>query len=241
MTNLEIQFHNLGFTPNETTVYLELRTIGQSRAGAIIKKTGLHRNLVYLALEGLVEKGMVSKTQQGKIAAFEANSPDSLMDIVSAKQKAVEKIQETLQKEETIPKDIKIYSGLEGVLLARERSLTLDTHETVYIFGGSKDATTEAFQKVWSTYHQKRLKKGIRCQMLFDQSVSKEFIQSRNAMAFTEAKHVPFAQDLPAWFEIFGDTVSIGVPDDEPIVFSLKSKKLAESLKNYFTYLWKQK
>lgn len=238
MNTLEAQFHSLGFTPHETTVYLELRDIGQSRAGILIKKTGLHRNLIYLALEGLVEKKMVSKTIQGKVAAFEANSLESLLDIVTQKQKAVEKIQEELKKETSTPKDIKIFSGFEGILQARERSLMLPPHETIYIFGGSKDATTEQFQKIWNNFHNKRLKKGIKCKMLIDQSVTKEFLQSRNSMAFTEAKYVPFAEDLPAWFEIFGDTVSIGIPEDEPVVFTLKSKKLASSLKGYFDYLW---
>lgn len=238
MNALETHFTSLGFTPNETTIYLTLRSLGQSRAGTIIKKTGLHRNLVYLALEGLVDKGVVSKALQGKVSVFEANSLESFMDIVAAKQKAVEKIQEELQKEAHVPKDIKIFSGFDGILQARERSLSLPSKETVYIFGGSHDATAEPFQKIWKQYHHKRLQKGIHCKMLVDQSVSKEFLASRNMMPATEAKYVPFEQDLPAWFEIFGDTVSIGIPEDEPVVFTLKSKKLAESLKGYFEYLW---
>lgn len=50
----------LGLTTNEATVYDCLLGLGITTAGKIIKKTHLHRNIVYDNLEKLIKKGLVS-------------------------------------------------------------------------------------------------------------------------------------------------------------------------------------
>ena len=50
------ELQKLGFTKNLATVYTTLFDLGEAKAGNIVRSTGLHRNLVYLALEELEEK-----------------------------------------------------------------------------------------------------------------------------------------------------------------------------------------
>lgn len=52
--DLEKQLQKLGFSDNEAKVYLALLEIGFTTTGAVIKKTGLHRNIVYETLDKLV-------------------------------------------------------------------------------------------------------------------------------------------------------------------------------------------
>ena len=68
MPILTQQLAKLGFSENEAGVYLALIELGKARAGKIIRITGLHRNLVYQALEKLASKiGFKAKTEGSKL------------------------------------------------------------------------------------------------------------------------------------------------------------------------------
>ena len=66
----------LGLTNNEVRVYLALVGSGKVRAADIIKETGLHRNLVYQALDELVSRHLATKTVQTGVLHFQATNPD---------------------------------------------------------------------------------------------------------------------------------------------------------------------
>ncbi len=234
-------FSQLGFSETEGHIYTSLLSLGKCRAGKLIKETGLHRNIVYTTLEKLTGQHLVSKTTQGRVAIFEANDPQTLVENITQKRTIAEQLAQKLHaSQHQSPRDIKIFEGIKGILAARERSLDLPAGETVFIFGGSQTATTPEFQNAWTQYHRARLKKGVLCKMLFDHTVSADFIASRNAMPHTEARYAPFNFALPAWFEMYGNILSIGVPGDEPVMFSIRSREAVESMKNYFEFLWKQ-
>ena len=107
---MEKNLMRLGLTENEAKVYLALLEIGSTSAGEIIKKTKLHRNIVYDNLEKLIEKGLVSFVLIKNIKHFEVNSSHELWDFID-KQK-----EEVLEKEvlikKILPKDYpcKIYT-----------------------------------------------------------------------------------------------------------------------------------
>ena len=50
MTTIYQELQQIGLTPNQALVYLALFRMGEAKAGQLIRKTGLHRNLVYGAL-----------------------------------------------------------------------------------------------------------------------------------------------------------------------------------------------
>ena len=64
----------LGLTLNEAKVYFALLELGSTNAGEIIKKTKLHRNIVYDKLDKLIEKGLVSFVTIKNIKQFEVTS-----------------------------------------------------------------------------------------------------------------------------------------------------------------------
>ena len=47
-------------------MHLALASLGQTRAGEVIAKTGLHRNLVYQALASSQEHHLVAKSMVGR-------------------------------------------------------------------------------------------------------------------------------------------------------------------------------
>ncbi|MDD2731007.1 MAG: helix-turn-helix domain-containing protein [Candidatus Portnoybacteria bacterium] len=231
----------IGLTENQITVYLELIRAKKCRANLIIKNTKLHRSIVYTCLDDLLNKGLASKLTQNGVAIFEATNPKNLIELMETKRRTAETVAENLSKiMEQAPRDIRLYEGAEGIVQARERSLNLPADETIYVLGGSSSSSTPAFEALWLPYHKKRIKQGIKSKILFDRTVPTDYLDTRNSMPLTQAKYLPFKQDMPAWFEAYGQTFVVNVPAHEPVVFSMHSPEASEALKNFFEYLWNQ-
>lgn len=90
------QLQKLGFTPNESLTYLALFEIGTAKAGQIIRETGLHRNLVYVALQELVERKLVSVSKLRGIAVYTALSANRLLTDVQEKERLAKEVIEEL-------------------------------------------------------------------------------------------------------------------------------------------------
>lgn len=231
----------IGLTPNQITVYLELIKAKKCRANVIIKSTKLHRSIVYTCLDELLAKGLASKLTQNGVSIFEATSPKNLVEMMDTKRRTAETVADDLLNiMQQAPRDIRIFEGDQGVVNARERSLVLPAGETVYVLGGSKLTSTPNYENIWLPYHKKRYGKGIKAKIFFDRTVPPEHLAIRNAWPLTEAKYLPFKTDMPAWFEAYGQTFSVGVPAQESVVFSMNSPEASNALKSFFEYLWNQ-
>ncbi len=243
MTNAELiqKLKEVGLTVNQITIYLELLNLKKCRAGALIKNTKLHRSIVYTNLDDLMAKGLVSKLIQGGVSVFELTSPTNLITMMDAKRQAAEAAARELTKlSQDQPRDIRVFDGPDGILQARERCLALKPGDTLYVMGGSKWSTTPAYEAVWVPFHKNRIENGINQKIMFDRAVSSEYIADRNSWPLTKAKYLPFNQYMPAWFEAYGDTFTVGVPSKDPVTFSLRNPEAATALKNFFEYLWNQ-
>jgi len=79
LMTLYSDLQTLGLTANQAQVYLTLARAGELKAGEVIKKTGLHRNLVYTALQELIEKKLVSSSKFKNVAVYKTLAPARLL------------------------------------------------------------------------------------------------------------------------------------------------------------------
>ncbi len=239
MTITEQQLQQLGLGKNESLVYLALFEIGRAKAGEIIAHTGLHRNLVYTALEKLVKDNLVAKFIKNDVAIFEANNPKMLLDkLENQKEIAKEVIANLRIKQIAVPHEVKVYEGHEGIIEARKVVKNLKAGDTGYAFGGSELMYSEDLSKEWKPHSAKRVKSGVNLKMLCDSTVPDGYINRKNSQARTVVKRMPINVPLPALFEIYGDVLNIAVPGKEPVVFSIKSKEATEAMKKFFDFFW---
>lgn len=237
---VSILLGKLGLNKNEVKVYLTLFELGKTRAGEIIKHTGLHRNLVYLSLDELIERRLVSKILAHGVALFEAHNPHALVEEVNKKRMIAEQAMEELKKrQEKSARDIQIYEGADGVKQVIDKSL--EGNGAVYILGGSKLINMSELQTYWRAYHKKRIAQGTKLKILYDRRTEKEIIDKQNIQSHTEAKYLPFGIESPSWFTVQDTSLAIGIPGNDPLTFSIKSKEAASSMKQYFEYLWNQR
>lgn len=236
---LEIQLQQLGFHKNEIKVYLALFDLGKTKAGNIIEQTKLHRNLVYTALDKLLERELVSKTIKKGIAEFVANDPRHLIDELENKKQLAKNVAEELKKKQNeTPREVAVYEGVESIKKFKEKTWQLPPHSEIDFISASSLNVVPELEDYWRDYHKKRARKGIRAKFLFDQSTEKDAMSYRKALPNTEVRQLPFAANMPIWFEIFGDYLGIGLPEKEPLLFSIKSRKAVEGMKEFFNYFW---
>ena len=98
----------LGFSDNETKVYLAAMESGQASGQQIAQKAELKRTTTYSVLSYLVDRGVVAKTTVKNKTRFLAEPPERLLSLVSELQaqikKALPELEALYNKNEVKPK-----------------------------------------------------------------------------------------------------------------------------------------
>lgn len=233
----------IGFSKNLATVYLTLLKLGKAKAGEVIKQSGLQRSVVYSALEELAKRELASKMEKNNVAVFSLNNPENLIKEAREKEEKIKQTVKEIKKwHAPVPREVTVSEGLEAIMRATDRSLLAPKGETMYVLGAPSLNVQPELDKHWHEYYHKiRMRKGINFKGLYDRTVGQSAIDYRNNMSGSEAKYMPEGLEMPVWFNICMDIVSIMVPgEDPPLVFTIKSKPTAEAIRKYFDYFWQR-
>ena len=238
MTMIE-ELRKLGLTENESKVYLALLELGSINAGEIIKKTKLHRNIVYDNLDKLIEKGLASFVIIKNVRHFEVTPPNELKEFIK-KQK-----QEVLQKEQLINKilpqinklrisserkqEATIFKGKKGLKTIFEELTKSKDEILVFGTGWGMRETMPIYYEQW---HLKLRKNGIKARVLLPKEKMKKFLKP------FRAKYLPEQNIIPSTITVWKDKV-LNIIWEEEIAILIISKKVADSYRNYFELLWK--
>ncbi|MFA6424174.1 MAG: helix-turn-helix domain-containing protein [Candidatus Magasanikbacteria bacterium] len=239
---IESKLKKFGFSKNLTTVYLALMELGRAKAGEVVKESGLPRSVVYLSLDELVGRDLVSKIEYKGVFLFVANDPAHLVDEAEQKKKLAKEIANELkEKQKQIPREIGVYEGLDGIVRATFKKLDAPSGKTIYVMGASKYNVQPELDKHWKQFHKQRIKKGMYFKGLYDRTVDQKFVDFRNSSPLSGARYLPEGMEMPMWFNVCEDELSIMLPEDEPpLVFNISSRAAAESIIKYFNYLWEK-
>jgi len=245
----EKKLEEIGLTRNEARVYLALLEIGTTSSKAIIEKTSLHRQLVYDALDMLIEKGLVSFISEAKRKYFKASEPENLLEIFDKKQQEIEKQKKEfssmvkelreLQEKHEEEQGAEVFRGKKGI-----NSLMNDMlNEKKEIFTiAASDIKAEAFQYHAEfnlpKFHLIREKGKIPIKLIFSEDM-KERAKKLDKLKFTETKVLPKEFTSNSSTNIYGDKVSVIMWGSQPFGILIKSKELAENQRKHFNLLWK--
>src|SRR3990167_825497 len=109
------KLEELGFTHNEALTYTALMEIGETTTGAIVKKTGLHRVLIYDALGSLIKKGLASYVIKENVKYFQATDPGRILDFLKEKEEVANSLLPELNSLKKISKNRQTVSIYEGI------------------------------------------------------------------------------------------------------------------------------
>lgn len=239
------QLMKLGMNKNEARVYLSLIKFKEADAHQIIQDTKFHKNIVYDNLEKLIDKGLITFILEGNKKIFQLSSSSAILHNIEDQQKALDnnkKIAIEITKEidkitKKIPlkQEANIFRGIKGIKSFYSQTLNGGDFVT---FGGPKKSIEVMGEEFWFNYDLKRAEKKIKARLIFNSSIRYHGESIKNK--FTEVKYFNKEFEPNTETHIQDDKVGIIVWGDEPILFLIQDKSVAESYKKYFENMWKE-
>lgn len=241
MQNLQ-QF---GLTKNESEIYTFLLKHGHATTGPIISHTKIANSRVYESLKSLTDKGLVTYTIQKNGKHFQATSPQKLLELEEERKKKLEEIIPDLEKIQNTS-DSKttsaVYEGFEGFKTAFKKIIDdCPEHETIYIIGFSEQLYKEESLRLFlKNMSAKSIAKKHKMKFILDSSLKdKPLGKDREEEKQSEVRYMPKGYISPTAIDIFQDYVYIFLWDKSPFAFMIKNQKIADSFKQYHSFLWK--
>lgn len=237
-----------GLTEGEVKAYLALLEIGSSTTGPIIEKTGIARSIIYTILEKLIQKGLVSVIIKEKTKYFQAANPRKILDYLDERENKFEKnkkeieklLPELLSRKQTKKSETTMYFGLKGIRTAHENLYLKLGKDEEYCFLGIPAFQPEEQHMYWKRDHQRRIKTGIKCRLLFNKDTNFNVLKNRNSYKGSEARYMPTDIKTPAAFLIYKDTITIILQHAETLAIEIVNQSIADSFKAYFEEFWKK-
>lgn len=238
----------IGLTDAEAAVYLALIEVGPSTTGPIVDKAQIASSKVYLLLEKLMQKGLVSFFVEKGVKKYEAAPAQRILDYVKEKKKYLEEQQravqrlipvlEAKQKEHKRKTDAVVYKGMKGLETAfQDVYKEVKKNETVYNFvvGDIDERLNNFFIKEYA----QRKKQNIKTKTIFSEAGRNAYNQ-RDRKTF-DAKIIPELSSSPATTTVYGNKVILRMGSATDIVaLMINNKNLAEAFLQQFTALWNQ-
>lgn len=233
----------LGMTKNEARVYESLVKYGPCKAGIIINKTDLHRNLVYQSLERLVLQGYATKVIQKGIWQFQITDPASLVTQLKRKERVVTGIMDEIKTyQHKSAQQIVVYEGIESYREYWIRSLERIPAGTVdYAVGVlSNDEWIKLMGKSYQTYLELRLKKKIFWKTIHFNITPSELRMLKQLPDLTEYRLWQREENFFGDFNVVHDTVVLQAVTDPPRIIEIRDPDFVKIFQNYFDMMWEK-
>ncbi|HCU70812.1 MAG TPA: hypothetical protein DIC35_03620 [Candidatus Moranbacteria bacterium] len=237
----ELQLIGLG--KNEATIYEALVKYGPCKAGVLIAKLDIHRNLVYQSLEKLIREGYVTKVSTNGVWIFHITDPHSLLGNMRQKESMVTQIIKEIQKQHHNSfQQIVVYEGLESYRNYWISSLERFPNETVDYTVGIEptDKWIEIMGSSFERYLQLRVKKKIKWQTILFKVTESERKTLEEYPELTEYRLWQQDVDFIGNFNVIHDTVILQVAIEPYRIIEIRDKNLVSIFKLYFDMMWEK-
>jgi sugar-specific transcriptional regulator TrmB len=228
----------LGLTENQSKVYEELIKNGPCRAGVIIKKTDLHREIVYDCLEKLIKKGLVNYILTKNVKQYSVSAPKELEEYISKQKSELKEKEEVLKeiikklknKEKENPSIARIYQGKKGLRTVFEELFNPKYEILIFATGwGMKSVMKDYFYQ----WHLKLRKNKVKGRAILNRGIKLED-EYPYKIRYLSKEYIS-----PSATIIYDKKIINIVWQEDPIVIVIESEKISESYKKYFEMLWK--
>jgi len=237
----EKYLEELGLTDKEAALYLTLLSVDHSSVLDLAKKTKIKRPTVYVTLESLAKKGLVSETQVGKKAHYQAEPPERLETYVENKRIALEEQGKRLK--DIIPQMrsmerasgerpvVKYFEGRGGIMSSYEDFFTnAEPGGTAYMVY-PRDLVDEIFtENERKKYRELRQTKKINNKVIYTYNKGELASDETSERMRVDPDEYPILCDIG----IYGDEVRISVVRKALSAIFIKSPDVADTLKTIF-------
>lgn len=234
-------------TEGEIKVYSALVELGSAPIFKLMKLSKVSSSKVYLILDKLMQKGLVSFNIENGTKNFQITNPNSILDYVNLqKQELVDfnrnfesLIPQILSQKGTFEQEsAQVYTGVKGISAAFDNLLKeLKKGEEYYFFSiNSNELRSKGMELFFKNYHQKRIAKGIKVRGIISPTISPNFVKE----VLNKNYFIKYYQlTLPTGIIIGKNRIIMPLWGETNVCYEIVSKRMAERYKMFFEQLWK--
>lgn len=240
--NMLKTLQKLGLNEKEAKVYLANLELGPAKIPEIAEKSGIKRTTVYVVIESLMQKGLISFFQSKKTKRFVAEEPRKLKLLLKEKEDALKQAMPQLdaltKTEKEKRPEVRFYRGQQGCISVLEQSLEKSNSEVLAI--GSVDNIYRVVSREYDRHHYipTRLKKKIKFKALWFKDKESLDLKVREKRELREVKFLPQDYFFPSFMLIFQDKIALVSSEKEFIGVVIQSPDLVKMEEQKFKLLW---
>lgn len=151
---LSKQLQDAGLNETEAKIYLSALELGETSVSRIARKSGIKRTTIYLSLENLMEKGLMSAIKKGNKTNYFAEDPRNLERIMNERKERISRlIPELMAFSNLIDKkpEIRYFEGEEGIKEVLQDALNYPGQEICMMY--SESYITDFDEKYFSEFY----------------------------------------------------------------------------------------
>lgn len=242
---MEEVLKEIGLSDKEAKVYLACLTLGKDSVYDIAIQAGLKRPTVYLVLNDLLEKGLVSIEQTTKAKLYSAVHPKKLLSDIEVKRRKLEAslvdLESIYNRRSEKPK-VRTFEGIKNVEVLYDEisDFAKSKKNEVLSFGTIEfiESVHPAQFKYWKKSihrHQSHIREilnGDDANKAY--SVEMEENNPNHQIRFLSDINAPFGNDNL----IFGNKLAIFSSQNEFFVIVIESESIVQSFKSFFELAW---
>jgi len=238
---LSKDLEDAGINETEAKIYLASLELGQASVSRIARKSGVKRTTIYLSLENLMKKGLMSAVRAEGSHLYFAEDPRNLERLMEErKQKIAKLVPQLLAFTNLIDKkpQIRYFEGKDGIKEVIKDALSYPGQEVLTFFSESylENFGDEFFADY---YRPERLKRKISTRAILPDNQEMKNIAKEDEKVLRKSKLIsPDLFKIKFEMMIYGnERVSI-VSFKEEIALIIDSPEINESFKSIFETIW---
>lgn len=249
---LKQKLGDTGLSENEIGVYISLLKIGESTTGKILNDYKMSSGKIYIVLDKLIKKGLVSYAIKNNVKHFKAHNPMNILEYLKKEKEEIEKKANSIQNmipdlqnmlnSDSDEVQVEVYEGIDGFKTAVYK--VLEEHEIGgkewefdhFEFGKDEDMP-DSIRYVMRNYSKGMMKKNISVKLLVSTDNKKAINDVKKVLEGTnfEFRHIE-NQKFASIFFTKDKTLIIDYV--KPHVVFIRNKAIAQGFIRMFEAMW---
>jgi len=235
------QLQSAGLTEIEAKIYLASLELGQTSVSRIANKAGVKRTTVYLSIENLIQKGLISALKRGGKSQYYAEDPRNLERMMSEKKERISKLMPKLLALTNLidrKPEIRYFEGENGIKEVLKDSLEYPKQEICMMYS---ESYIEDFDATFFSdyYTPERISRKIFSRAILPNTDQMRRHISQNARELRQTKLIaPTLFNIKIEIMIYGEQKVSIISYKEKFALIIESPQIYESLKSIFETIW---
>ncbi len=240
--HLKSVIEQLGYSPQETAVYLAALELGGSTATDIAAKARLPRTTVNLIINSLNKKGLMNAYIQRKRKIWAAENPERLMITLKEREAALKLVLPELQSlrhDTGVKPTVRAYSGVEEI-----RQIMSDILEAKHNISAilSWDEWLNLLGKTYmDDFIETRYRQYLRIRILTPKSKAAAALKARDGEELRTTQFLPSSTEINNCNFIYANKVAIiSLNKKHPVGILIEDQDIHHTMEVLFESLWRQ-